>query len=37
MRAWLDRHNRIIGPAMLQLWLLAMLAGPIYLLFTHVI
>ena len=36
VRAWLDRHNRIIGPAMLQFWLLDMLAAPVYLLFTHV-
>jgi hypothetical protein len=36
VRDWLDRHNRIIGPAMLQFWALCMLAGPVYLLFTHV-
>ena len=36
VRAWLDRHNRIIGPAMLQFWLLVMLAGPCYLLVTNI-
>jgi len=36
VRAWLFRHNRIIGPAMLQFWALCMLSGPVYLLVTHV-
>ncbi|QMU78873.1 hypothetical protein GXW83_27405 [Streptacidiphilus sp. PB12-B1b] len=35
VRAWLDRHDRIIGRAMWQFWVLAMLAGPLYLLYTH--
>jgi len=36
VRAWLDRHDRIIGRAAWQLWLLCMVTGPVYLLLTHV-
>ena len=36
VRDWLDRHDRIIGPALLQFWLRCMLSGPAYLLYTHI-
>jgi hypothetical protein len=36
VRAWLDRHDRIIGRALWQFRVLCMLAGPFHLLVTHV-